>query len=464
MNEANWAINEFGGAALGDKRRTDRVVAAATVLGEHPQESLPEACEDPAMLKGVYRLFGNEAVTPEALLASHVQATLERVGGALLVLAVQDTTDLDYSAHRATSGLGAIGNGYGRGLEVHSTLAVLPDGVPQGLLAQDSWTRDPAQTGKKHQRKQRAVDQKESAKWLRGLAALNALAPECPRTHFLSVADREADVFELFCAQRAPNVGLLVRAAQDRQVGQAGETGPLRATLLEQPVGATRTLEVPRRGTQPARAATVWVRWGTLTFRPPANRPAGSLPAVTLWAVWAHEEAPPDGVPPLDWLLLTTLAVPDQAAADRCLAYYARRFVIETWHRTLKTGCALERRQLASREALCRCLALYSVVAWRVLFAALLARATPDVPCTVLLEAEEWQALVCHHHQTTQVPASPPTLREAVRWLAQLGGFLARAGDGEPGATALWRGFRRLADLTAMFHLFTASRSSSSVP
>ena len=457
MQAAEWAINEFGGADLGDKRRTDRLIETASVLAEHPQASLPEACGERAVLKGAYRLLENEAVSPAGIQASHVQETLERVRGTPLVLAVQDTTDLDYSTHQATSGLGAIGNGYGLGLLLHTTLAVTPDGVPQGLLAQDTWTREPAATGKKHQRKQRPVSEKESAKWLRGLAALNALAPTCPQTQFVGVADREADVYELFCAERAANVDLLVRASEDRRVrDETDAPGLLRATLGQQPVAAMLPVDVPRRAQQPARTAQVGLRWTHLTFQPP-KRPGGvHLPAVPLGVVWVHEAAAPADVEPLDWLLLTTLPLPDQAAAEQLLAYYTCRWVIETWHKTLKSGCAIEARQLASAATLGRGIALYSVIAWRVLYATLLARSGPDLPCTVLLAPDEWQALYCRIHQTTTLPGCPPTLAHAVRWLATLGGFLGRTGDGAPGVTVLWRGFQHLTDLTAMYQVFTA--------
>lgn len=461
MQAAEWALTEFGAAELGDQRRTERLVATATVLAEHPQASLPEACGEAAQLKGAYRLLENPAVTPGGMLASHVQQTLERVQGAARVLAVQDTTDLDYSHHRATRGVGAIGNGFGRGLLVHTTVAVTPDGVPQGVLAQETWTRDPAQSGKKHRRKQRPAQEKESQKWRRGLAALNALALQCPQTPFLSVADREADVYALFCAERVANVHLLVRASQDRRVADAGETGGrLRATLRAQEA-APVTVAVPRHGPQPARTATVALRWATLTLQPPAQRTAEPLPAVTVGAVWAHEEPSPPGAEALDWLLLTTLPVPDQAAAEQILADYACRFVIETWHKTLKAGCAIEARQLQSVEALCRGLALYSVIAWRVLYTTLLARATPALPCTVVLREQEWQALYCAIHQTPQVPAHPPTLEQAVRWIARLGGFLERATAAPPGPTVLWRGFQHLTDLTAMYHLLAPYVSAS---
>ena len=129
------------------------------------------------------------------------------------------------------------------------------------------------------------------------------------------------------------------------------------------------------------------------------------------------------------------------------------RWLIEVWHKVLKSGCRIEARQLETAERLERCLTLYSVIAWRVLYATLLARAAPELPCTALLDPDEWQALACIVHRTSTPPSTPPTLRQAVRWIAQLGGFLARTSDGEPGPITLWRGFQHLADHTAMFRI-----------
>jgi len=152
--------------------------------------------------------------------------------------------------------------------------------------------------------------------------------------------------------------------------------------------------------------------------------------------------------------LLTTVPLHTAADALQCLRWYACRWGIEVYHKILKSGCAIERRQLQDVAHLQRCLALFSVVAWRVLYATMLARVLPDAPCTALLEEGEWQALYCHIHQTTQLPPTPPALAQAVRWIAQLGGFLGRTRDGDPGVTVLWRGFQRLIDLTAMYHVF----------
>jgi hypothetical protein len=163
------------------------------------------------------------------------------------------------------------------------------------------------------------------------------------------------------------------------------------------------------------------------------------------------EEHPPTGVEPLEWLLLTTTAVPTVERAVERVEWYGVRFGIEVWHKVLKSGCRIEARQLETGERLQRCLPLYSVLAWRSLCATLLSRALPELPCTVLLALEEWQALYCAIHHTPTPPPMPPSLRQAVRWIARLGGFLARRGDGEPGVTVLWKGFQHLADLTTMY-------------
>ena len=193
------------------------------------------------------------------------------------------------------------------------------------------------------------------------------------------------------------------------------------------------------------------MRFGAVTLRPPRHRRAEKLPAVTVWAVYVVEAHPPTGREPLEWLLLTTCAVPTVETAVERVEWYGVRFGIEVWHKVLKSGCRIETRQLESAERLQRCLPLYSVIAWRILYATLLSRTLPELPCTVLLALEEWQALYCAIHHTSTPPATPPSLRQAVRWIARLGGFLERRGDGEPGVTVLWKGFQHLADLTTMY-------------
>jgi hypothetical protein len=446
----NWAVTEFAEAELGDERRTTRLVELAHVLAQHPSAALPEACGSSAMLKGAYRFFSNDAIEPQDVLASHIEATYGRLAQVPLVLAVQDTTEVDWTSHPATTGLGPLGHPACQGLLVHSTLAFTPERVPLGLLAQQVWARDPDDIGKRGRRKQLPITQKESQKWLTSLEAVVSAHAECPQPRLVSVGDREADVYDLLAAPRPEGVELLLRASWDRRV-----QGPERyvwATVKAQPVREQLHLQVPRRGAQPAREAILELRFCRLTLCPPRHRKkAEGLPEVTLWLVHVREVAPPTEVTPLEWLLLTTVAVHTVEDARERVAWYACRWGIEVWHRILKSGCQIEARQLATDTRLQRCLTLYSVLAWRVFYAIMLARAVPELPCDVLLEIEEWQALYCAIHHCPTPPDEPPTLDEAVRWIAQLGGFVGRRRRDQPGAETLWRGLQHLSDLTRMY-------------
>jgi hypothetical protein len=273
------------------------------------------------------------------------------------------------------------------------------------------------------------------------------------------VGDREADVYDLLVAERAVGVDLLVRAAWDRRV--VHDEQYLWARVQAQPVAEVYTVDVPRHGEQPARAAVLALRCGAVELCPPCHRRAERLPSVTVWAVQVVEEYPPAGGEPLEWLLLTTYPVRSPADAQECGEWYACRFGIEGWHKVLKSGCRIEARQLESAARLHRCLTLFSVIAWRIVYATLLSRTLPELPWTVLLALEEWQARYCATHQTPTPPPTPPRLQEAVQWIARLGGFLGRSGDGEPGVTVLWRGFQHLADLTRMYCLLRSPTLSA---
>lgn len=477
--EDTWVEEEFGLAELGDERRTKRLMELTHQLAKAPMASLPDATGDAALLKAAYRFFGNEEIEAQAILASHMKASYERMRDEAVILSVQDTSLLDWTQHPATSGLGPLRTDKQQGLMMHTTLAVTPERLTLGILSQEVWARDPETFSQLPDRRERPIKDKESHKWLVGLAATNAARLACPQTHFISIGDREADVYDLFLAERSQGgdpaapagpdgrgatdtgfypassgVDLLVRAVRDRRVDDP-EYRKLRQAVRAEPVQATLMVKVPRQGDQPARQANLSLRFRPVTLRPPKYRADENLPTVKVWAVWVVELNPPPNTNPLDWLLLTTipLNLPEQAIT--CLEWYTCRWQIEVWHKVLKTGCRIETRQLQTADRLTRCLALYSIIAWRILYATLLARVVPDLPCTLLLEEAEWQALYCAIHQTPNLPSQPPSLRIAVRWIAQLGGFLGRTHDLEPGPTVLWKGFQHLSQLTAMYRILS---------
>jgi hypothetical protein len=453
-----WAEVEFGAAELGDRRRTERLKMVASALGRRPSGSLPEAAEgDEGALKGLYRFFDNDCVEHGAILQSHLAATVARMQTESTILAVQDTTEV-YWTHGA-EGLGTLRGGRGGGREgcvVHSTLALTPERVPLGLLQQQLLRREgPARLG---DHAGRPIQDKESHKWLLSLEAVAAVREVCPNTHLVSVADREGDVYELFVAPRPAGVDLLVRATSDRRVTQPERK--LWATVAAAGPGATVVIHLRERDGQPARNAHLTVRWQRVDLVPPHRKGAPRPHRVTMGAILAREESPPPGAEPVEWLLLTTLEINTAADALRYLEWYACRWGIEVWHKVLKSGCQIEARELRTADRLLRCLAVYSVVAWHILYATMLARSVPDEPCTLLLDEDQWQALYCVTHSTSQLPNRPPTLREAVRWIAKLGGFIGRKRDAEPGITSLWRGLQRLFDMTLMYRALRPAMSA----
>jgi len=445
----DWARQELGGASLGDKRLGERLLTIIRDFWAKPQASIPQACGTRAKAKAAYRFFEHPDTTMDELLKPHYEATHARMRGEGLVLAVQDTTELNYATHVMTEGLGPIGtNRDGAvGLLVHDTLAVTPDGRPLGLLDVQCWARDGAQFGKRARRYDLPIEQKESYKWLRSYQAVAQAHKSCPHTTLVSVGDREADIYELFALARdtvdAP--WILVRARQDRLLAEGQEH--LWQTLNAQAVDFTIDVTIPRRGTRAARTATLQVRSGMFDLRPPKRKPA--LGAITVWAIAAQERDAPPGAEAVDWLLLTTVPLHTAEDARNALLWYSRRWGIEVYHRTLKSGCKIEERQLGAAERIEACLAIDMVVAWRIYYLTKMGRETPDVPCTTFFEDFEWKALVAFITKNVIPPPQPPSLREAVRMVGSLGGFLGRKGDGEPGTKAMWLGLQRLDDIAA---------------
>jgi hypothetical protein len=409
---------------------------------------------DRAKTKAAYRFFDHEKVTMDSVLQSHYQATAQRMAKESIVVVPQDTTYLNYSTHPATENLGPIGSRPDGlvGLVVHDTMAFNLEGTPLGLLDVQCWARDPKQFGKKHKRRALKFEQKESVKWLRSLEALERAQKHCPKTQIVSVGDREADIYELFVwSQQSNRPALLVRASNNRAV--QNEHGYLWEQMAATAVATTIQIKVPRRANRPARVATLQVRFSAIHLKAPRSR--SKLHPVALWAIWAREINAPDKAEPLEWMLLTTLPITDVQQACQKIEWYSRRWGIEVYHRTLKSGCQIEQRQLRSADRIEACLAIDMVVAWRIFHLAKLGRETPDVPCTVYFEEMQWKALVGFINKNPIPPAMPPTLRDAKRMVASLGGFLGRKSDGEPGTQTLWLGLQRLDDIVGAWEVFS---------
>ena len=215
----DWIENELGNANMGDARLTARLLQMTGMFYEKPTANIPQACGSIKAAKAAYRFLDNPAVEWTEILASHYKATEERLREHPVVLAASDSTSLNHGTHPHTQGLGPIGSGEGkcaRGLMLHETMAFTPDGTALGLLDAQCWAR--TQLGTRHQCHEKPIEEKESMKWVRALEALNALQPRLRKTTLVMVADREADIYELFARQASASrpAQLLIRAERSR--------------------------------------------------------------------------------------------------------------------------------------------------------------------------------------------------------------------------------------------------------
>ncbi len=444
-----WAAEELKYADLGDMRRNKRLIRLVSDLAAQPNVSVPQASGDWAATQGAYDFWQSPHVKAEAIRKAHQTSTLERVKQHAVVIAIQDTTELNFSHHPSKKGMGYLDNPVGSGLKVHSVLASTEGGVPLGVLHQQVWRRDPAELGKKQQRHKKPIEDKESQRWLTALDVTQSLIAQ--KIVVVTVADREADIYELFVLPRRSNCEFLIRAHHNRIAkGRADqpEVERLQQLMGQTPPWGQLTLELRRHPEREVRTATLTLRSTTVELQPPAtHRAYKSLEPVSLQVIQAVEDKPPPGAEPVSWLLLTTLPVTNFEDVVQCLRWYSYRWLIERYHYVLKSGCRIEQLQLETADRIQRALATYTIVAWRLLWITYLARYHPDTPADTVLETHEWQALYCTIHHTTLPPSSPPSVHSCVRWIAQLGGFLARRRDGEPGVKTIWQGLRRLHDI-----------------
>jgi hypothetical protein len=439
--EESWARTEMAGVAVWDQRCRRSLERICEPALARPEESFSAAC-GPGLRQAGSRIFGAEQMSVEKMLAGHGEQTARRGREQAEGVVAQDTTDVNYTTPKGTRGLGPInGNADSRGLLLHTALALTAEGVPLGLLSQETWARDPSTFGTAAQRRTRPVAETESQKWLTGLHRVAEALPAGP--HVVLVQDREAEVCAFLAAPRPAHIELIVRVCQPRRVEvAAGAVGGPRTVFeaaRQAPGFGQLRVQVPRKPGQPEREAVLEIAASAVVVQAPQRRTA-AVPADSqaLWVVRATEVNPPAGCPPLEWILLTTVGVDSFAAACRCVHSYTLRWRVERFHYTLKQGCTVERLQFDDAHALKNALALYAIVAWRLLWLTYTARQPPQAPATELVPPLELRVL----EEAIQAPV--PTAREAIRAIAQLGGFPTNPSAKEPGVKVLWHGLRRL--------------------
>lgn len=461
-----WA-ELFPAGCLPEKRLRERAVKIGVASVARPGAAMTEAFDEERDTRAAYDFMENKRMSLSVLLDPAMRA----VGRALreepqgtTVLCVQDTTEVNM-AHLATvTGLGPVGNPKNRGLLSHAALAVGTDGSPIGLLCEETWARLDETRGKAQERRTKSFDEKESARWWRTIeqAEERVRRPEL----LLHVGDRESDIYEVFDRSNAKGYRLLVRAAHDRKV--EGDE----AYLWAQVSGFARseerrTIHMPEqralpststrraRKARPARDVVLTVQFGTVTI----CAPHGAKGSVELSAVRVFELEPPEGAEPVEWLLLTSDTLSSEADAWLRVDWYGHRWLIEEFHKVLKTGCRVEERQFESRGTFEVSFGFSLLTAVRLLALTKRARIEPEQLASSVLAHDEEEVLLLHAEVHDRRPVGPLCLKDAVVLIAKLGGYLGRKNDGPPGWLTLWRGFRRLCAMLDGYKLSQASQS-----
>jgi hypothetical protein len=474
IESETWVELEFGHAPLGDKRLSKRLVKCAATVAEHPTDSFLTASNGVrAMTKGYYRFVeqpDKSAVTMENILKPHREQTIRRMQAEKTVLCIQDGTALNYSSAPECEGLGVIGSNQtgakSLGLHLHSTKVVSDQGLPLGILR--AHCEAPKSKDKADKRKswEIPIEEKDTYSWILGMLDCEAVALQMPQTRIMQVMDREADFFELFDAWRSgpKRTQLLVRANHNR--GTTNELNlfdGVRATdpklqytlkLSRQSARAKKSGQKAKPGRK-SRTAEVTVRYQRVELcAPKYMREKSPMP---VWIVHLVEDAPPDGAVPIEWFLLTTMEITTSEDATYALRCYCLRWRIEDFHRVLKSGCAIEDLRNETADHLKRAVAIYLVIAWRIMLMTLLGREAPELPPDVLFSDLEIEVLTAYA-KTRRDVRPPTTLGTAVMLVGRMGGHLERKSDPPPGHQVLWLGYQQLTLMCAGFLLGRESR------
>jgi hypothetical protein len=455
-----WAQQQWGRSDFGDPRRTARAVRLGTALALTPSASLPKQTASWGDLKAAYRLLARADVSHPAVSHQHWQQTQQQARDAAdVVLFVQDTSHADFSAHRATSGLGAIGNSRGVGLMMHTTLAIRPaaggaTGLPGsstaeatvlGVAMQRLWSRQ-TRTHRGETRSERVLRERESQLWQETLEAIGS-PPQSPTgaQRWVSVGDRASDVFSYLETAQRLGWDVLLRVCQNRRIETTdGALGHLASHARSLPSTAQTSVWLRSRNGLPSEQIALELSSDAVWVEPPKLGASAESVALRCWVVrcWGRRS---DGTL-IEWILLTTIPISDRTTLLEVVRYYEHRWLIEEYHKCLKTGCRIEERQLEQAEALEAFIGFASIVAVRLLVLRTLSREQPTEPAHRHVEPVMIELL--RRRLRLTVTTEEMTLRQFWHATARLGGFIGRKSDGDPGWQTLWDGWQQLEQMT----------------
>lgn len=452
-----WVCDEINEADFGDKRLTTRFERLLEGLSQNSEESIPTALDTWSETIAAYRFFSNEKVTSEKIFLPHKHATLKRIKSEKVVLLPQDTSEINYSSKTDIEGLGPLSTETYRGFLLHPVLAITPDRLCLGSLSNEMWVRK--SIGNKGLNRDRPIEDKESIRWIKGFEIAENVAKEAPNTLVMNIADREGDIYEFFQmtegVREKAGAHWLIRSHYNRVASKKehGDKQGLWDVVRKREPVAIVEFDLPKRGNSPARRVKQEIRFACVKLGR-ARRKGKGLSPLKVTAVLATEINAPRDVKPLEWLLISSLPVADAKGAITLFNWYLCRWEIEIFFKILKSGCGIERLQLEHVERLFKCVTLYMIIAWRIMYVRSMGQKYSEKSCILIFSESEWKSVYCRLHKKKSLPEEPPNMREMVILVARLGGFLARKSDGYPGVQTMWKGLQRMHDYAQAWDAF----------
>jgi len=443
-------VKDFPHLDFGDIRRDERFVTILNNISSQPGSSIPKQNKSWYNTKATYEFFKKEDVSIEALKKTMMLYGAKQVSDKMQLLILQDISNISYNDLQA-EGLGYLDNKEGRGILCYSSMAATPEGLPLSLLYQHTWVRPLDELGKSSKRRQTDFEDKESYRWYEGMQEVNKLLDQ--HIHKIHIADREADIYELFFHAYESNTDLLIRARHNRQLSNGSQ---LWDNIGTQPVAAMVSLDIPDKTGKKKLKVEAEVRYHQVEILRPANN-KHSYESVKLTAIEIKEAGNGNKKEEdiIHWKLLTTLEVTSVTDALQCVKWYTFRWLIERFHYVLKSGTKIEELQLKDAESLQKAINVYSMAAFRVMQLVYESRHHREVSCEVVLTKAQWKTLYMLIHGNNQIPKQPPSLQQAVMWIGRLGGHLGRKSDGPPGLKTVWQGYQQLCHAASVYELMT---------
>ena len=465
----SWAQEELKNLDLGDKRLNERGAEVLHTLGNKPTLSIPAACGGWSETKATYNFFSNDKVDRAEILKTHHDEIIKRSENDDILLCPQDTSELDFTSQKNNDAHGFLNRTERKGHYLHATLVTTPNRLCLGVLEMKVITRDQLknQMSKEEKKIHKALplENKESYRWVESYIKACEFARRLPEKQVISMGDRECDFYDFLSTANSymntnePYADWIIRGTWNRNT--KAENGD-ESTIINEVSAESAIAEVefimPARDGVAARRVKQQVKIKRVQIKSPdhkSNLTAEGNQIIYVTAILASEIDVPEGCEAVEWLLLSNIQVNLKEEALNILRWYLCRWDIEIFFKILKSGCEIEKMQLKTAASIENCLAIYMLVAWRILYITVLGRECPDMPADIVFSDYEWQA-VCIATTKKPPPPDPPKVHDMVIMIASLGGFLNRKSDGNPGVKVIWAGMQRMLDMAVMLEMLSS--------